>query len=191
MEQRFAQGIVESYDNLTREMFKQNISCMVVPSGDISKARERGLAISEKVKPLGFSDKDILMTEHVADCNALVLFGERLWGLAHEYPNFNPKDYIDALMERLLETENPNSIKAIQVAGDDNHFYKAREVLDFYGVEVVASYQDHWNKGDNPSYGEPVKRAKYLLISPLERQVVLSKLWQEPFSHKEVVLYEE
>jgi len=191
MELRFAQGRVESYEGLTREMFNQNISCMVVPSGDISKARERGLTISEKVKPLGFSDKDIIMTEHVADCNALVLFGERLWGLAHEYPQTDPKNYIDALMEKMLEIENPNSIKAIQVAGDDEHFHKAREVLNFYGVEVVASYQDHWNRGDKPSYGEPVKRAKYLIISPLERQVVMSKLWQEPFSHEEVVLYEE
>ncbi len=166
-------SLSRSVENVERDIGRE-IEALVVPLLDFERLQKGRAPINPKIKPqIYVSQKRPLITRGIADCNAIVLFKGSRFALLHEYSQIDPNEYLNQRLERLKSKRNLEGIQAIQVGGDEKTFRKIGEILNAYGIPVLSSYCDEFNRDVDFSKWIGKMGPKDIHIFPDQRKVIM------------------
>ncbi len=126
-----------------------------------------------RVYYIGFKISELpLISSGYYNCNAVVLFGDKLAALSH-YSKRYQKDINGYVEEMVMEMKKKgeDNLVAVIIGGDEEHFSKNAVVLRELGIPITNLYCDNYPEKCAVPVGDA--EAKDLVVIPTTREVFM------------------
>lgn len=104
-------------------------------------------------------------------CNGTAILGTNQSGLSHSDPRTRPQDFLDDMIDELLQREDLANLKAFVVGGDPSHFEEIKKALGDRRIPIVGEYLDSWQFGQ--IFPKNHQGYKDLVVVPSAKEVIL------------------
>jgi len=131
--------------------------------------------ISEEVllREYKISDKP-MFTEHLYNCNGVVLLGDGYAALSHNTIEDRPDDLLTRLLDELRSKSGVELATAVLVGGEGKHIELNRRELDELGVPVINEYFGRLGEGKtHPILGGEYWNRKDIAVVPRTKTVLV------------------
>ena len=107
------------------------------------------------------------------NCNAIALLNHSVVGLSHHDSNvITPEDVFSAFLEDMLSLVSIESLIAVPVGGDEDHFERNKECLGGSGIPIVGEYLDYFSDDECGDRTEDMG-TKSIVVAPGTQEVIM------------------